>query len=372
LAQNKSIPIQHEMTLFFDRSPSKIIGITGTRGKSTTTALIAHILEAYPKKVWLGGNIAKGSPLDFLDKLQKDDLVVLELSNFMLEYLDLHKQSPDIAVLLNVLPDHLDRYDGDMNAYASSKEVITKYQDEKDILIVNRENKYTRIIGDQTNAGRIWYSRFNELDSGYFLQGSMLIERQGGQETELLDINQIPLRGAHNHDNVLAAVACIRQLYDDPKPLQEHIGSFPTLKGRLQFIDEFNGITFVNDTTSTTPVSTAAAIDSLDSRAVVLIAGGNDKGLPLEGLSQKLNSVKSIVWLPGTGTDRMLTEFPIDRAQKANDMSEAVKLAFSRAEKGDVILLSPGFTSFGLFKNEYDRGDQFDQSVKELIVNASV
>lgn len=363
LAQKHDIPIEHEMTLFFPKCPAKIIGITGTRGKSTTTALLAHLLKAYPRKIWMGGNIATGSPLDFLSQVKKDDLVVLELSNFMLEYINLKRLSPDIAVLLNVLPDHLNRYDGDMQAYADVKAVITNHQSEDGILVTNASNEYTKVIGEKTAAQVHWFSTEKPLDEGYYLQGRDLVKK--GEV--LMSVDEAPLRGEHNYANILAAIAVVDLLEDDLAPARQQIGSFPSLEGRLQFIDEVKGVTFINDTTSTTPVAAQAALKSLDSRKVILIAGGYDKNLPLEGFVSALGGVKSIIWLPGNGTDRIKTLMMDDIDQgEVESMQQAVKQAFVRAQEGDVILLSPGFASFGLFNNEFDRGDQFNQAIEDL------
>jgi len=363
LAQKHNIPIEHEMTLFFDRSPAKIIGITGTRGKSTTTALIGHRLEGYKRKVWVGGNIAKGSPLEMLGQMKKDDLVVLELSNFMLEYLNLKKMSPDIAVLLNVLPDHLNRYDGDMQAYANVKAVISDYQQKGNILITNASNEYTKAIGTSAKADVKWFSVEKELEQGYYLRGRDIMKNK----EVLLSVDEVPLRGEHNYANILAAIATVDQLEDDLDPARQQIGSFASLDGRLKFIDEVKGVTFINDTTSTTPVAAVAALKSVDSRKVILIAGGYDKDLPLDKFVSALAGVKSIIWLPGNGTDRIKTLMMDDVDYgDVESMQQAVKQAFVRAEPGDVILLSPGFASFGLFKNEFDRGDQFDQAIQDL------
>ncbi len=363
LALENNIPIEHEMTLFFDRCPAKIIGITGTRGKSTTTALIGHLLEGYKQKVWVGGNIAKGSPLEMLDKMKKDDFVVLELSNFMLEYLNLKKMSPHIAVLLNVLPDHLNRYDGDMQIYADVKAVITNHQKEDDILITNASNEYTKVIGEKTIAPVQWFSTEKQLEKGYYLQGRDIVKN--GEKISSVD--EAPLRGEHNYANILAAIATVDQLVDTLDPARQQMGSFASLDGRLKFIDEIKGVTFINDTTSTTPVAAEAALKSVDSRKVILIAGGYDKELPLEGFVSALGGVKSIIWLPGSGTDKIKTMMmdDIDYGD-AESMEQAVKQAFVRADAGDVILLSPGFASFGLFNNEFDRGDQFDQAIIDL------
>jgi UDP-N-acetylmuramoylalanine--D-glutamate ligase len=349
LAKDNSIPIETEMSLFFKLCPAEIIGITGTRGKSTTTALIAHLLEVTGKKVHLGGNITKAA-LELLPQIEKEDLVVLELSNFMLEYLNEQKLSPSTAVLLNVLPDHLSRYDGSMDDYAAVKEVITRYQTADDLLVCNRQNTYTNAIGERTKARVDWYD-ITEKNIDVDLQSSTLA-------------------GAHNLENVLAAVTVAQHFGLEKEEIEQKLASFKPLKGRIQFVDEIDRVTFINDTTSTTPVAAVAAIEALRDRPLILIAGGADKGLSFSDFIQELSKIKAVVWLPGVGTDRLLEE--IEEANitfeqmKANDMNEAVRLAYSRAEENDLILLSPACASFGLFNNEFDRGDQFNEAVQSL------
>lgn len=350
LAQENGVLIESEMSLFFKRCPAKIIGVTGTRGKSTTTALIHHFLQSLEKKIWLGGNIAKSSPLEFLSQIKADDMVVLELSNFMLEYLNLQKLSPDIAVLLNVLPDHLSRYAGGMDEYAGVKEVITKYQDEEGVLICNQQNRYTHEIGKRTKARVIWFDPTNPATP--------------------VNLQLATLVGEHNQANILAAVVTAEYLGLSQEQIENTLGSFRPLEGRLQFVDEINGVTFINDTTSTTPVAGIAAIEALRDRPIVLIAGGADKGLSFSEFAQELSKLKAVILLPGKGTEGILEAIKKESISveliEAGSMSDAVKLAHSRAESGDIVLLSPACSSFGLFKNEFDRGEQFDQFVQNL------
>jgi UDP-N-acetylmuramoylalanine--D-glutamate ligase len=349
IAKNAGIPVETEMSLFFKLCPAEIIGITGTRGKSTTSALIAHMLEVTGKKVHLGGNITLAA-LEQLPAIKKEDLVVLELSNFMLEYLNEQQQSPSIAVLLNVLPDHLSRYNGSMDDYAAVKEVITKYQTADDLLICNRQNKYTNEIGQRTKARVDWYDITDDN----------------------IDVNlqATTLSGAHNLENVLAAVTVAQHFGLEQTEIENKLASFRPLEGRIQFVDEIDRVTFINDTTSTTPVAAVAAIEALRDRPLILIAGGADKGLSFSDFIQELTKIKAVVWLPGVGTDRLLEE--IETAgisfdqMKANDMNEAVRLAYSRADENDIVILSPACASFGLFKNEFDRGDQFNDAVQSL------
>jgi len=349
LALDNNIPVETEVSIFFKQCTAPIIGITGTRGKSTTTALIHHILKLGEKKVHLGGNIATMAALELLPEIDSKDLVVLELSNFMLEYLNLQNLSPRVAVLLNVLPDHLERYGGSMDDYAKVKEVITKHQSKEDVLICNQQNSYTHQIGERTKAKVIWFD--------------------GTDPDTEVNLSLTTLHGSHNLENVLAAVKTAEFFGIDKYKIEGQLASFVSLEGRLQFIDQKGAVTYINDTTSTTPLSTIAAIEALQDRPLVLIAGGSDKGLDFSEFIQELDAVKAVVWLPGAGTDRIKSELKEDQSFEqidASNMMEAVRLAASRAEAGYIVLLSPACASFGLFKNEFDRGKQFNDAVAAL------
>ena len=345
LAKKNKVPVESEITLFFKHCPAKIIGITGTRGKSTTTALIHHILKENGFPVHLGGNIASRAALELLPAIKTTDFVVIEISNFMLEYLDEQKRSPWIAVLTNVLPDHLSRYMGSMQAYADVKAVITRHQKPDEVFITSKSNTFTQAIAARSPARVLFY------------------------DEQTADLTALPLRGEHNTLNALAAVTVCRQLGLDDASILEAIKSFQPLVGRQQFVRERNGVTYINDTTATTPDALLAALQSFHDRTLLLIAGGSDKGLDFGAVAQVLPAaVKAIVWLPGEGTQRLkvaLKDAKIDQYAVAS-MEDAVKRAHGLARTGEVVLLSPGCASFGLFKNEFDRGDQFNQAVMAL------
>lgn len=368
-ARAAGVPVESEMTIFFKQCPAKIIGVTGTRGKSTTTALIATLLQATRQKVWWGGNIGKRSPLDFMDEVKAEDLIVLELSSWMLESLHEHQLSPHIAVLLNVQEDHLNRYK-DMAAYAEAKGYITAHQKPEDVLICNRSNEFTRVMGEATAAKVIWFDRIRPLKDGFSVEGQKVVEVQGGKSEVLADAARVSLRGEHNLENILAAVACARQFGLNKDQIETQLAQFAPLPGRIQFINEIMGVTFINDTTATSPSAVIAAITTLKDRPLIVIAGGADKTLPLQELIKTLATVpKNLVLLPGSGTERFLKEAADQQEMHpvaAASMDEAVRQASNLAQAGDVVVLSPGFASFGLFKNEFDRGDQFNAAVTAL------
>lgn len=369
-ARAAGVPVESEMTIFFKECKAKIVGITGTRGKSTTTALIASLLQATKQNVWWGGNIGKRSPLEFMDDVGADDLIVLELSSWMLESLDEHQLSPQFAVLLNVQEDHLNRYK-DMQTYAQAKGFITKHQKTDDTLVCNHANSYTREIGEQSAARVIWFDRFKALKNGYGVDGKNIVEYIDGKAEVIADASRVSLRGEHNLDNILAAVATARVFKLNKDQIENQLAQFTPLPGRIQFINEINKITFINDTTATTPSAVIAGLQTLKDRPLVVISGGADKSLPLQELAQTLSKLpRQLILLPGSGTDRLLSEAKQDgltlRYTPAASMDEAVKQAFNLAQPGDVVVLAPAFASFGLFKNEFDRGDKFNAAVAAL------
>jgi UDP-N-acetylmuramoylalanine--D-glutamate ligase len=350
IARENKIPIETDISLFFALSPAKIIGITGTRGKSTTSSLIYEILSASGEDVHLGGNI-QVSPLNFLDKLNKDSLVVLELSSWMLESLESSKVSPQIAVITNVMRDHLNTYAG-MKEYGRAKSLIFKFQKSKDLAILNFDNEITRKMGENLKAKKIWFS-----------------VKKKSASLDLAKNTILP--GEHNLYNALAAVIVAKQLKISDSIIKKALKDFKGIPNRLELIRELAGVKYYNDTTATTPDATLAALKSFKDKNIVLIAGGTDKNLEFKELAKVLQSlVKVLILLPGTATDKLRKDL-VEMGENieplvAKSMKEAVLKARELSQSGDIILLSPGAASFGLFVNEFDRGEKFVKEVKNL------
>lgn len=368
-ARLAGVPVESEMTLFFRACPARIIGITGTRGKSTTTALIAHLLAVKEGKLWWGGNIGKRSPLEFLQEVRANDVVVLELSSWMLESLHEHALSPQVAVLLNVQEDHLNRYTG-MAEYAEAKSYIVRHQKPEDVAIINHGNEYTAKMGVLTQARVVWYDRDAVIDAGYRLRDTTVLRREAGKDVDVADTARCRLLGKHNQENILAAVACAVEQGLSRADIEAGLATFQPLPGRLQYVDQARGVTFVNDTTATTPSATLAALEALHGRPIILITGGADKGLHFQDLGKALPArTKAAVFLPGTATPRYKETIASDAGWTMVDaatMQDAVEKAFGLAQNGDMVVLSPACASFGLFKNEFDRGAQFDAAVQSI------
>lgn len=366
-AKKNNIPIVNDISIFFDLVDRKrVIGVTGTRGKSTTVSLINEILKLEDKNTVLGGNITK-SPLAQLDKVKRGGPVVLELSSWLLEDVSV---SSYISVVTNIYPDHLNTYNG-MGDYVKAKERIWNFQNAQDAAVLNYDNKYTKSMGQRVPSRRYWFSlKEFKNENGCFVRGGKIWFREGGREQQVLGVSDIKVPGEHNLANVLAAVTVAMVYGVGVTKIKKAIKGFNGIENRLELIRTISGIKYYNDTTSTTPEATIAALTSFSNKKnIVLIMGGSDKKLKMNKLFVEIKKhCQAVVLLPGSGTDRLGSKIIDLRVNVANvdSMINAVGVAKSLARRGDVILLSPAFASFGLFKNEFDRGDQFTSIVKKL------
>ena len=355
IARKNNIPIESDIGLFFELCPAPIIGITGTKGKSTTASLIAHFLKIKFPKVVLAGNI-RTPVFDVLDKIDKTSKVVLELSSWQLESLKPHKKSPSIAVVLNIMPDHLNRYKN-FNEYIAAKELIFKFQGPNDYLILNGNDSILKKISKKANSKIIFFDR------------------------DKLNQWKTCLYGEHNLDNLAAALEVARLFGISEKKAKDSLKIFKGLEGRMEIVAKRGGITFINDTTATIPEAAIAGMKSLIEKnpqsKIVLIAGGTDKNLDFKKFAQfiiqqvKNRRIQKVILLPGTATEKIKSE--ITRYNRKSDfiievrsMLEAVEKAQTFARKGDTVLLSPGAASFGLFAHEFERGKKFCQAIAKI------
>lgn len=337
-AKSKGVVIYSQTKLFFDLCPNPTVGVTGTKGKGTTSTLIARILETAGKKVWLGGNIGL-DPFEFLEQISPGDEVILELSSFQLQ--DLHK-SPDIAVVTNISVDHLDHH-ASFEEYMDAKANILRFQSKQDRAVLNKSlpESFAK-IGD---GKRVF---FDSADAKKY-------------PTRLL--------GSHNLENVAAAAAVAGILGVSDEHITKAVSEFENLPHHLQIIKEKNGVIFVDDSASTNPDSTIAAIRSFD-KNLVLIIGGVDKGVDYKELASEIKNSKHIKGLVIIGqlTDKITNSVKGFKGQiltGATNMTEIIKQAISIAHPQSVILLSPAASSFDMFSNAKDRGEQFSKIVDE-------
>ncbi len=347
VARKNGVEIQTDVGLFFKLSKVFIIGVTGSKGKSTTSSLIYHLLKSKFKKVFLAGNIGV-SPLSLLSKVKKGDKVVLELSSFELEDL---RQSPNIAVFTNIMPDHLNRY-ADMSEYVDAKKTIFKYQTKKDILVLNNDDSIVRTFAAEANSKVCFFSKENKPE-GISLAG-------------------FKLYGDHNLSNLLAAIEVAKIMKVPAKTIEKSLKTFKGVHSRQEFVREVNGVKYFNDTTATIPEAVISAINSFSGRFsnanMFLICGGVYKGVDYKKMAGKIIEKKvSLILLPGNASDKIKENLPnYDRINEASSMQEAVEKASKLAKAGDLVILSPAASSFNMFRNEFDRGAQFVKAVKEI------
>lgn len=339
-ARKSDIPVRMSADLFAELSGIPIVGVTGTRGKSTVTHMIYAILKEAGRPVLLGGNVRGVSTLALLPEVTEKHIAVLELDSWQCQGFGEIKMSPHVAVFTTFFQDHLNYYHDDSDAYLADKAHIFLYQSEKDIFILGKQCAPTII----EKYGESIESRTIVVD-----------------EMKLPDTWVLSVPGKHNRYNAALALAAVRTLDIDDAVSRKAITEFKGVPGRLELIAEKDGVKVYNDTTATTPEATLAALSALEASRTVLIMGGADKNLDMNALLAKLPEVKRVILLAGTGTSRILEW--VTGASVYDSLQAAVAEAFSSAHAGDTILFSPAFASFGMFKNEYDRGDQFSALV---------
>lgn len=376
-ALKKKIPVEMDSSIFFKLCKLPIIGVTGTKGKTTTATLIAEILRAAGKKVFTAG-IGQKPVLNLLDEIggTKDGVVVFELSSWRLSALGRAASSPHIAVITNIFPDHLNYY-GTMEKYIADKKYIFSSQKPEDYIVLNYDNKMTRELAKDAKSKVVFFSTesLGALSPKWGLKlqianGKIIFENNEEQK-EICDLNDIKLQGGHNIGNILAAVAAVSAYGIAPEKICEAIKNFKGIPHRLEFVREIDGVKYVNDTAATMPDAAIAGINSF-SKPVILIAGGMDKNLDFREFAKAAGEkVKKIVFLKGDATEKMKAELKkIDAENKIDSEFDSMEKAVVRAKNiagpGDIVLLSPGSASFGLFLNEFDRGDKFREAVKEL------
>lgn len=343
-AKSKNIPIETDLTLFFKYSKAFIIGVTGTKGKSTTASLIFHILKSFYKRVFLAGNIGV-SPLELLPKIKEGDKVVLELSSFGLENLT---QGPKIAVITNIMEDHLNRY-ANMTEYIQAKENIFKYQEKDNFLVLNKDDILSQKFAKDAKSKVAFFSSSPQIK-----------------------LSNSKFFGKHNLYNISSAIKVAELLNVPSSKIEKAVDTFKGVASRQEFIKEFKGVKYFNDTTATMPEAVITAIDVFSAQfpkaRLIFICGGQNKGLSYKDLANKIiEKVDQLVMLPGTASDKIEVELKnYKNLHKISSMRNAVRKAKTLANRGDVVVLSPGAASFNIFKNEFDRGDQFKKFVKEL------
>jgi UDP-N-acetylmuramoylalanine--D-glutamate ligase len=369
-ARKRGMPLSNDSQIFMEAVPCKTIGITGSAGKTTTTTLVGDMAKnAYGDKAYIGGNI--GDPLiNYVDDMKPEDIAILELSSFQLDQMTI---SPNIAAILNITPNHLDRH-GTMEAYTAAKAHILAFQNEKDAAILGRDDKGAWHLRNNVR-GKLYTFSLEELEEGLngaYLQDGLLNLRDGDAYLPLILREKVSLRGDQNVSNVLAAFAIGHAAGFPLDAMLEAVEDFRGVPHRLELVRELHGVRWYNDSTATAPERSMAAIRAFE-EPIVLLLGGRDKDLPWEDLMRLASKRVDHVVLFGEAAEKIqktvnrlgLGEngFTITRAE---GLHEAVNRAAEVAESGDVVLLSPGGTSFDEFKDFAERGERFREWVQEL------
>lgn len=366
-AMEKGSVLTSEMEVFFQVCPCKIIAVTGSDGKTTTTTLISEMLKNAGYTVHLGGNIGKPL-LSEAGEMKKDDVAVLELSSFQLMTLS---DSPDIAVFTNLSPNHLDIHKS-MKEYAQAKENIFSHQSREGIAIFNRDNELTNEMAGRAPGKVLQFSRRESLENGVFVENDRIVVAQNGQRRELFAPERILIPGLHNVENYLAAIAAVQGMVSDEIILHT-AETFPGVEHRIELVRTLRGVRYYNDSIASSPTRTIAGLRSFKQK-VILIAGGYDKKIPFDILGKEVQDrVKTLV-LTGHTADKIYQAVVTCEGYqeghpnmiREDDFKNAVLAAHKAAEEGDVVILSPACASFDHFKNFAQRGQIFKQIVNEL------
>ncbi len=356
-ARRNHILVEMDASLFARLAPEGVtlVGVTGTRGKSTTTVLIYEILKAAGKTVHLAGNIKDKATLPLLSIVKEGDYVVLELDSWQLQGFGDAMFSPQVAVFTTFYPDHMNYYRGDMDRYFADKANIFRFKIH-DSRFKNKSEENILISGEQVLP---FIQNYSPDDAKRALVA---------RAADVPKLWQIKLPGEHNLLNIACAIKAARALKIDVPTIKRAVENFGGVEGRLQFVREVDAVKIYNDNNATTPQATMAALKALNdgSKNIMLIMGGADKNLDMTTLAEEIPKYcRALVLLPGTGTDR-LPKPRMKNVTEAKTLKEAVNKAMDEAEGGDIVLFSPAFASFGLFKNEYDRGEQFMKIANSL------
>lgn len=366
-AAERGSEVTSEMELFFSTCPCRMIGVTGSDGKTTTTTIIAEFLKAAGYNVYVGGNIGRPLLTDVAG-MEPEDFAVLELSSFQLMSME---QSPHIAVFTNLSPNHLD-YHGSMGEYIAAKENIFLHQREGDRVVFNFDNQTTRDLAQGAKGQVTWFSRQQSIEQGVYLRDGAIWVTNEENTREVLPLKDILLPGVHNIENYMAAIAAVDGLVPD-KYIRQVAQRFNGVEHRIELVRELDGVKYYNDSIGTSPTRTVACLNSFEQK-VILIAGGYDKGVPFTSLGLEIvDHVKALVL---TGATAKAIREAVEAAPaykqgspdilELEDFADAVKAARAIAQSGDVVVLSPACAAFDKFKNFMERGKYFKQLVRDL------
>ena len=365
--QKRGAIVTSEIEMLMNTCPCKIIGVTGSDGKTTTTTLIYEILKAGGYNCHLGGNL--GIPLFTKVKdFKEDDILILELSSFQLMGMEI---SPDISVITNISPNHLDKHSS-YEEYIEAKKNIFYYQDEQGKVVLNYDNAITRKFASEAEGKVVFFSSKEKLDDGIIYDKKCIKECKDGVREHILDVKDVHLRGVHNYENICAAIAATEGLVDKETQINA-IKNFKGVEHRLEFVREIDGVKWYNDSIGTSPSRTIAGLNSFKEK-IVLIAGGYDKNLDYAPMAKPiLKNVSKLILMGKTAgkiydavmkeIEKKHTVFPMYRC---TSLEQCVERARKVAKPGEIVLFSPASASFDMFKNFEERGKKFKECVNNL------
>lgn len=364
---NRGAIVTTEVEMLMEMCPCKIIGITGSDGKTTTTSVINEVLQKAGYNTFLGGNI--GTPLfTKLPEIKPEDIVVLELSSFQL--INMHI-SPDISVITNITPNHLNIHK-DYEEYIEAKKNIFKYQNEDGILILNYDNDITRNCSKEANGKVVFFSSKTKLENGFIVDDNIIKECEDKVRKHILNTDEITLRGKHNFENVATVLAATKTLVDIDVAV-DAIREFKPVEHRIEFIREIDDVKWYNDSASSSPTRTLSGINAFKEN-IILIAGGYDKNLDYEPLAKPIVDKVSTLILIGQTANKIFDVVKEESEKQnkkvstymCNSLEETINIAKKSSKKGDVVLFSPASASFDMFKNFADRGEKFKNLVNNI------
>ena len=367
-AVKKGAILTSEIEMVLKLAPCKIIGVTGTEGKTTTTSLIYEICKKAGYNCFLGGNI--GKPIfTKINQMKPEDIVILELSSFQLMGMTV---SPNIAVVTNIFPDHLNVHKS-YEEYQDAKKSIFRNQTEEGIVILNKDNEITEKFADEVKGKTIFFSSTKKLKNGYVYdrEDGFIKKCTDGKCEKILNKNDIKLKGVHNYENICSALAATETVASKEAQI-EAVKNFKGVEHRLEFVREIDGVKYYNDSIGTSPASTIAGLNAFDEN-IILLAGGSDKGLDYKEIGEVIAKKVGTLILTGPtaqkieeATKQALSEEKSIEIIHTNNLEESVKVAKEKARSGDIVLLSPASASFDAFKNFEERGNYFKTLVNNL------
>lgn len=362
--KEKDIPLWSEVQLAYHHAKGKLAAITGTNGKTTTTALTGEIMKACFDQVFVVGNIGIPYTEDAL-KTGPDSVTVAEISSFQLETITDFK--PDVSAILNITPDHLNRHKT-MECYIEVKESITSNQSSQDSCILNYDDLILREFGKTIKPRAVYFSSRHLLEEGYCLDGDVIIRNHDGVRTEIVNVHDLQLLGRHNHENVMAAAAIAVEMGAPMEVIQKVICEFKAVEHRIEFVEEKAGVKYYNDSKGTNPDAAIQAVKAMPG-PTLLIAGGYDKNSEYDQWIESFDGKVKYMVLLGQTREKIAecaARHGFTNVMYAEDMQEAVSVCASYANRGDYVLLSPACASWGMFKCYEERGEIFKECVRNL------